>query len=312
MGNETSAQLEQNDQSPFSRLLPGQRGPPPGVVVVSGPNNQPSSSMGQTELDKLGKIPLFQPFIKSSVNLFGFESGSIDGSSSMGGPSNVLNSSIVSGSVPPIDSRALASVSTRLQEHLRQCSEAVAFDQNALCNRMNEIDLSIAASHSCLAERHRRYTRLCEQLVQMREICATAAKVKVGVEQTHRGLYELNQLLPEDLRIEIPEPKGTLGKIVDSNNSSQRLKTVPHSSSMEVPTNSKRFFEAVANSSTSSSASSSQHPGGSEDRDRAPSSVSNVSSKCDEGGGTNEQPPIDEENEEQVDSDEKQTNTESP
>ena len=140
MGNDQS--LEQADPanaSPFSRLLPKSgpgTTPAGGVVVVSGPNA--TSTSGQTELDKLTKIPLFSPFIKSSVNLFGFDTNAIDGTSSAlaaASPNAGLGQA-----APMLDSRAIAAISTRLQEHLRQCSEAVAFDQNALCNRMGEVN----------------------------------------------------------------------------------------------------------------------------------------------------------------------------
>lgn len=86
------------------------------VVVTEGGSKKRSDA----ELIKLEAVPVFLPLIKASLNL---------GSSSGVDPENL----------DQVDAEEVLLLCQRYQEHLKQCSEAVAFDQNALCVRIKEV-----------------------------------------------------------------------------------------------------------------------------------------------------------------------------
>ena len=71
------------------------------------------------ELTRLGTIPVFYPIMRGSLNL---PAGSRD--------PDILEK---------IDPKSLLMLCLRYQEHLKQLSESVAFDQNALCIRIKEV-----------------------------------------------------------------------------------------------------------------------------------------------------------------------------
>jgi hypothetical protein len=89
------------------------------VVVAEGSSkNRPDS-----ELVKLDEVPAFYPFIKASLNV----------------PAGSVVNQIDSESLERLDTEQVILLCQRYQEHLKQCSEAVAFDQNALCVRIKEV-----------------------------------------------------------------------------------------------------------------------------------------------------------------------------
>ncbi|CAE1263964.1 BORCS5 [Acanthosepion pharaonis] len=86
------------------------------IVVVT--ECGPMQKDPDPELTKLNAIPVFHPVIKRSVNGNRGEMEFIE----------------------KLDHRQVLLLCIRYQEHLKQLSEAVAFDQNALCIRVKEID----------------------------------------------------------------------------------------------------------------------------------------------------------------------------
>ena len=82
------------------------------------------------ELTRLGTIPVFYPIMRGSLNL---PAGSRD--------PDILEK---------IDPKSLLMLCLRYQEHLKQLSESVAFDQNALCIRIKEVNVTFSdISLSC-------------------------------------------------------------------------------------------------------------------------------------------------------------------
>ena len=80
------------------------------IVVTEGTSAEPQVD---TEMQRLESIPIFFPLLKTSVNI----PGQLENDSTPG----------------QLDMRHVLGLCVRYQEHLKQCAEAVAFDQNALC-----------------------------------------------------------------------------------------------------------------------------------------------------------------------------------
>ena len=83
------------------------------VVVTEGGVEQKRDP----ELEKLANIPVFLPLLKGSLNIPNVTDGE---------------------SLDKLDTRQVLLLCIRYEEHLKQCAEAVAFDQNALCVRIKE------------------------------------------------------------------------------------------------------------------------------------------------------------------------------
>ena len=75
------------------------------------------------ELTKLNTIPVFYPIMRGSLNV----------------PISARDGDMLD----KMDHQKLLDLCLRYQDHLKQLSEAVAFDQNALCVRIKEVCLSL-------------------------------------------------------------------------------------------------------------------------------------------------------------------------
>lgn len=85
------------------------------VVVAEGVQSEPEVD---EELTHLLAIPSFRPLL---VGSFG------------------SSSSTDTDTIGKLDMRHILGLCMRLQDHMKQCADAVAFDQNALCVRIKEV-----------------------------------------------------------------------------------------------------------------------------------------------------------------------------
>ena len=92
------------------------------IVVAEGSTKQRTDS----QLVKLDEVPAFLPLVKASLNI---------------PPGSVVNQ-LDSETLERLDTQQVLMLCQRYQEHLKQCSEAVAFDQNALCVRIKEVGMT--------------------------------------------------------------------------------------------------------------------------------------------------------------------------
>ncbi|XP_076445335.1 BLOC-1-related complex subunit 5-like isoform X1 [Babylonia areolata] len=134
------------------------------------------------ELTRLNTIPTFEPMIKSSLNLV---SGSRDQES-----------------LEKLDHHSLLLMALRYQDHLKQLSEAVAFDQNALCVRIKEVTHIIQVVNNKLHEEDKKYLKTVEQFERVTEMVTTLNKVKTALDHIVPCMNHLNQLLPASEQLE--------------------------------------------------------------------------------------------------------------
>uniref|UniRef100_A0A8C4PY05 BLOC-1-related complex subunit 5 n=1 Tax=Eptatretus burgeri TaxID=7764 RepID=A0A8C4PY05_EPTBU len=165
------------------RLRPKERASVQDIVVVAsgGQDSSFRNLGGDTELLKLQEIPRFSPLLRGV--------GGIEGPIS--GPQ-----------LERLDACRLMQLCLRYQHHLQQCAEAVSFDQNALAQRLHEVEGEVSALFGTLQERQRRFARYAEQVKKVAEISALLRRIRMGFDQTLPLMEKLNGLLPEAERLE--------------------------------------------------------------------------------------------------------------
>lgn len=147
------------------------------VVVAEGGQEQ----RRDPELEKLNSIPVFLPLLKGSLNIPNVADGE---------------------SLDKLDNGQVLMLCVRYQEHLKQCAEAVAFDQNALCVRIKEVDFATQTLYNQLTERQKKFAKYAEQIQKVNEMASILNRVKMNVQQTIPLMERLNSVLPPEDQLE--------------------------------------------------------------------------------------------------------------
>lgn len=159
----------------------GKEGTPKHDIVIVADGNTVIKDP-DPELTKLNTIPVFYPIMRGSLN--------------------VPTSSRELDVLDKLDHEQLLILCLRYQEHLRQLAEAVAFDQNALCVRIKEIDCAIHMLLNLMHERQKKYHKYMEQFHRVSETLSVLNRVKESVDSIVPKLNRLNSFLPPEEQLE--------------------------------------------------------------------------------------------------------------
>lgn len=148
----------------------------PTLVIVNTPTSRPR--LDSTELQTLADLPDFQPLLRSSLS-----PGDHD-------------------AVASLDAQSAFALAQRYESHMRQCADAVSFDQNALCVRIKEIDFAIKVLSDRMSERQKLMAKYAEQMQKTQDLSRSLNKLSMSLRQTVSLMDSLNDLLPPQDRLE--------------------------------------------------------------------------------------------------------------
>lgn len=101
-----------------------------------------------------------------------------------------------------LDHQVILRLCQRYQEHLRLCSEVVSSEQNAITQRMREIDFAITTLTNMLTERQKKFVKYAEQFGKVQEISSNLQKCQAGLKDVIKNMEMLNNMLPPEERLE--------------------------------------------------------------------------------------------------------------
>ncbi|KAL0809206.1 hypothetical protein ABMA28_011430 [Loxostege sticticalis] len=147
------------------------------IVVVKRAGDAPLDE----DMRRLQEIPTFLPIMRGTLGLPGARDPEV---------------------LEGLDYRPWVRLTTRLQAHLAACAHPLAADEVSLAAKVKEADTEISRLYSQMVDKQRANARHAERLSRVHEVAHQLSRCNSLLNQTLQDIEELNQLLPEDKRLE--------------------------------------------------------------------------------------------------------------
>ncbi|XP_067951223.1 BLOC-1-related complex subunit 5-like [Watersipora subatra] len=144
------------------------------TLVVVRDGAVPKMTLDSNELQLLRDIPEFKPLLVEGVPQ----------------------------SLPKMNTKSVLAICKTYQDHLQVCGESVATEQRQISAKMKEVDLAVKVMMDRLTERQKAYAKAAEQLKKTSDITQSLKKMRTHVMETEEMLRQLNEELPEYLRLQ--------------------------------------------------------------------------------------------------------------
>ncbi|KFM82182.1 Loss of heterozygosity 12 chromosomal region 1 protein-like protein, partial [Stegodyphus mimosarum] len=151
------------------------------IIVVKEGASSTDTLETDAELIRLQQTPTFHPIMRGTLNIPTVHDPEV---------------------LHKLDHQIILKLCQRYQEHLKICAEVVSTEQNALTQRIREIDFAITTLTNMLAERQKKFAKYAEQLGKVQEISNNLQRCQSGLKEVIKSMETLNNMLPPEERLE--------------------------------------------------------------------------------------------------------------
>jgi len=176
----TKYSVEKNDDT---KSRTKQRSKLEDIMVVNAPTGTTKivSKKEDRDIKKLNNIPFFYPLLRGTINAPASKDFEF---------------------FDKFDPRPGLSLCSRYEKHLKQCAEAVSFDQHMLSSRIREMDVYCISVLRRVNERYKRLSQEAVQLKKVEEMNANLKRIDANLKRLVPMMERLNNILPDEERLE--------------------------------------------------------------------------------------------------------------
>lgn len=176
----TKYSVEKNDDTKSNTK---QRAKLEDIMVVNAPTGTTKivSKKEDRDIKKLNSIPFFYPLLRGTINASASKDLEF---------------------FDKFDPRPGLSLCSRYEKHLKQCAEAVSFDQHMLSSQIREMDVYCVSVLRRVNDRYKRLSQAAVQLKKVEEMNANLKRIDANLKRLVPVMERLNNILPDEERLE--------------------------------------------------------------------------------------------------------------
>ena len=176
----TKYSVEKNDDTKSNTK---QRAKLEDIMAVNAPTGTTKivSKKEDRDIKKLNSIPFFYPLLRGTINASASKDLEF---------------------FDKFDPRPGLSLCSRYEKHLKQCAEAVSFDQHMLSSQIREMDVYCVSVLRRVNDRYKRLSQAAVQLKKVEEMNANLKRIDANLKRLVPVMERLNNILPDEERLE--------------------------------------------------------------------------------------------------------------